>query len=100
MRSETSLGAIQDAAGLASFLGFRGLTLTGLRAVAGLMLSGLPRLTDVTSVEGSGLKYTRHSGLNWDFFWIMQTVMRSTSGTYSPHSRIASGVQACCCSGE
>jgi hypothetical protein len=29
----------------------------------------------------------------------MQAVMASTFGTNSPHSRIASGWQACCCSG-
>jgi hypothetical protein len=44
-------------------------------------------------------KKTRHCGESCDFFWIMQAVMASTFGTNSPHSRIASGWQACCCSG-
>ena len=32
-----------------------------------------------------------HSGLNWRRLAIMQAVIRSRSGTNSPHSRIASG---------
>ena len=79
--SDTNLAGRQVAAGLAGFLGFRGLTLTGLRAAVGLMLSGLPAPPGETSAAGSGLKYARHSGESCDLFWIMQTVMRSTSGT-------------------
>src|SRR5664279_456928 len=78
--SDASRVGRQVAAGLTGFLGFRGLTLTGLRAAAGLMLRGLPTLTDVRSVAGSGRKNARQPGESWDLFWIMQTVMRSTSG--------------------
>lgn len=49
--------------------------------------------------SGPGRKKRRHSGESWDFFWIMHAVMRSTSGMKLPHSRNASGVQACSCSG-
>ena len=68
-------------AGLADYLRLRGLAWTGFRLVAGLIRSGLPALIDVTSDDGSGRKYARQPGVSCDFFRIMQTVMRSTSGT-------------------
>ena len=63
----------------------------------GLTLTGWPPAASPGS--GPGRKNARHCGESWDFFWIMQAVMASTFGTNSPHSRIASGEQACCCSG-
>ena len=108
-RSNASRGSGQVAAGLAGFLGFRGFALTGLtltglaltgfREATGLMLIGLPAAAGVTICSGSGLKYTRQPGESWDFFLIMQAVMRSTSGTNSPQSCMASPLQACCSSG-
>jgi hypothetical protein len=53
--------ADQVAPRFAVFPGLRGLALTGFRDVAGLMLSGLPALTEVTSGAGSR-KYTRQPG--------------------------------------
>jgi hypothetical protein len=103
-RSGASPGSGQVAAGLAGFLGFRGfaltdLALTGFREATGLMLIGLPAVAGVTIGSGSGLKYTRQPGESWDLFLIMQAVMRSTSGTNSPQSCMASPLQACCSSG-
>ena len=69
----------QVAFGFADFLAFFGLALTGFRAFAGLILRGLAALTGATP-DGSGRKCARQPGLSWDLFWIMQTVMRSTSG--------------------
>ena len=69
----------QVAFGFADFLAFFGLALTGFRAFAGLMLRGLAALIGAT-LDGSGRKCARQPGLSWDLFWIMQTVMRSTSG--------------------
>ena len=90
----------QVAAGFAGFLGLRGLVLAGFfRAAAGPIAIGRPAGAAVAS-SGSGRKCARQPGESWDFFRIMQAVMRSTSGTNSPHSCIASPVQACCCSGE
>jgi hypothetical protein len=96
-------------AGLVNFFGFFGLTLTGLgltltgfRAVTGVMRTGRTGLRAITAgaATGSGdLKYTRQPGLSSDFFLIMHAVTRSTSGIASPHRRNASGVHACCCSG-
>jgi hypothetical protein len=62
------------------FLGFFGLALTGFRAVAGLMLRGLAVRTELARDDGSGRKCARQGGLSCDLFWIMQAVMRSTSG--------------------
>src|SRR5216684_3126348 len=72
--------------------------LTGFLESSGLMLIGLPALTGVAAASES-LKKTRQGGLSCDLFWIMQTVMRSTSGTNAPQMRIASPLQACSCSG-
>ena len=72
--------------------------LTGFFESSGLMLIGLPTLTGVAEASGS-LKKARQPGVSCDLFWIMQTVMRSTSGTKAPQTRIASPLQACSCSG-
>lgn len=71
-----------------------------LDALLGAMLVGLPARGAAAS-PGSGprRKNAAHCGESCAFLWIMQAVMASTFGTNSPHSRIASGVQACCCSG-
>jgi hypothetical protein len=79
-------------------LDLRGLTLTGFREAAGLMLRGIPALTGVTAGSGS-LKKTRQPGVSWSLFLIMQAVTRSTSGMSELHSRNASSLQAACCSG-
>lgn len=42
---------------------------------------------------------TRQAGLSCPYFRFMQAVIFGTSGMNSEHSRIASGVQACCASG-
>lgn len=99
--SNASLRHGQVAPGFAGFLGFRSLALTGFRSVAGLMLSGLPALTDVISDErsGSDLKYIRQPRESWDLFLTMQTVTRSTSGISALQRRNASSLQACCSSG-
>jgi len=76
IRTAAAVGSVSDAnvvgrqvaSGLTGFLGFRGLTLTGLRAVVGLMLRGFPTLTEVTSVAGWGLKNARQPGVSWDLF--------------------------------
>ena len=59
------------------------------------MLAGFLALR---AAAGMGRKTRRHCGDNCDFFWIMQAVMRLTSGMKLPQSRMASGVQACSCS--
>ena len=51
----------------------------GFRVFAGVMPRGFPARAEPTS-DGSGRKCARQPGLSWDFCWIMQTVMRSTSG--------------------
>jgi hypothetical protein len=84
----------QVAAGFAGFFGLRGLALTGFREDAGLMLSGRPAATGVTSGAGS-LKNTRQPGDSCDLLRIMQAVTRSTSGISGPQSRKASPLQAC-----
>src|ERR1035437_8792284 len=91
----------QLAPGFAGFLDLCGLTLTGFRSVAGLRLSGLPALTDVTSddLSGSDRKYTRQPGESWALFLTMQTVTRSTSGISALQRRNASSLHACCSSG-
>ena len=91
-------------AGLTVFFGFFGLTLTrltltGFRAVTGVMRTGLRAAVTGTATGSGDLKYTRQPGLSWALFLIMQTVTRSTSGMASPQRRNASGVHACCCSG-
>src|SRR6266566_9286709 len=58
---------------LARFLDLRGLAPTGLRALAGLTVSGRPAPTGVTDGPPSGRKWARHPGLSWDWFLIMQT---------------------------
>ena len=68
----------QRAFGFAGFLGFFALAPTGFRAFAGVMPRGLPALTG--AADGSGRKCARQAGLSWDLFWIMQAVMRLTSG--------------------
>jgi hypothetical protein len=68
----------QRAFGFAAFLGFFALAPTGFRAFAGVMARGLVAL--IGAADGSGRKCARQAGLSWDLFWIMQTVMRSTSG--------------------
>jgi hypothetical protein len=84
---------------LAGFLCFRALALAGFREDAGLMLSGRPAATGVTVATGSGLNWARQPGLSCDLFLAMQAVTRSTSGISAPHSRNASFVHACSCSG-
>jgi hypothetical protein len=75
----------QVSAGLAGFLGF--FALTGLRAVAGLMLTGLPTGTAAASLgSGSGRKKARQPGERRDLLRIMQTVTRSTSGISAPQN--------------
>ena len=58
---------------------------------------GLTGFLDLRAL-GSGSKNTRHCGDSCCLFRAMQAVMRSTSGISGPQSRIASGLQACCCS--
>ena len=89
----------QVARRFAGFLDFRHLALTGFRAVAGLMLRGLPAATGVTAASGSGLKNARQPGLSWDLFLTMQAVTRSTSGISELHKRNASPLHACSSSG-
>jgi len=82
---------------LAGFLRLRDFALAGLRAVTGLMLTGVPAGAEAAS-SGPGLKYTRHSGESSDFFATMQAVTRSTSGISELQSRNASPLQAACSS--
>jgi hypothetical protein len=86
-------------AGLTDFFGFFGLTLTGFRAVTGVMRTGLCAVTARPAPGSGDLKYTRQPGLSWAFLAIMQAVTRLTSGMASPQSRNASPLHACCCSG-
>ena len=86
-------------AGLTDFFGFFGLTLTGFRAVTGVMRTGLCAVTARPAPGSGDLKYTRQPGLSWALFLIMQTVTRSTLGISGPQSRNASPLHACCCSG-
>jgi hypothetical protein len=86
-------------AGRAAFFGFFGLTLTGLCAVTGVMRTGLRAILAGAATGSGERKYTRQPGLSSDLFLTMHAVTRSTSGTNSPQSDIASPVQACCCSG-
>jgi hypothetical protein len=62
--SNASLSRGRVAPGLAGFLGFRRLALTGLRALAGPMPSGVPAAAGVTVDSGSGLKNARHPGVS------------------------------------
>ena len=73
--------------GLAGFLDFFALALTGFRAVAGLMLIGLPAGRAAASLgSGSGRKKARQPGERRDLLRIMQTVTRSTSGISGPQN--------------
>ena len=83
------------------FLGFFDLrVLAALRGVAGRIAIGLPAAAvEARLGSGSGLNCARHSGESCDFLAAMQAVTRSTSGISELHSRKASLVQACSCSG-
>jgi len=88
----------QVLAGFTDFLGLR--SLADLRGVVGLIAIGLPAGAAVARLgSGSGLNCARHGGESWDFFASMQAVTRSTLGISELHSRKASLVQACSCSG-
>ncbi|HLH98359.1 MAG TPA: hypothetical protein VKW08_24890 [Xanthobacteraceae bacterium] len=67
-------------------------------SLAASMPAQLLRLNDLPLCGGE-VNTARHGALRRIRFLIMQAVMRSTSGTNSLHNRIASGWQACCCSG-
>src|SRR6185312_483511 len=69
----------------------------GFRAVAGLMLIGMPA-GPAAAGSGSDRKNRRHSGESSDFLATMQAVTRSTSGISELQRRKASGWQACCSS--
>ena len=77
---------------------FRGLTLTGLRGVAGRITVGRPTVLAETSL-GSEPKCARQAGESCDLFRTMQAVTRLMSGMSELQSRNASPVQACSCSG-
>ena len=66
----------QVAVGFGFFLAF------GFFATAGLMLTGLRagRAAAASPAAGSWRKKRPHSGESCDLFWIMQAVIRSTSG--------------------
>ncbi len=85
-------------AGFADFFGLR--ALAALRGVVGLIAIGLPAGAAAASLgSGPDLKCARHPGESWDFLATMQAVTRSTSGISELHSRNASLVQSCSCSG-
>ena len=64
---------------LAGFLGF--FALAALRGAVGVILTGLPAgLAAAAAGSGPGLKCARQPGESRALFWIMQAVMRSTSG--------------------
>ena len=88
---------------VARFVGFlvlRALALTALRGVAGRITVGRPAgLATASRGSGSGLNWARQGGESWDFLATMQAVTRLTSGISELHSRNASPVQACSCSG-
>ena len=67
-----------------------------LSGFAGFVVGAL--LTELAGagagVAAGAWKTDLQPGLSCACFWTMQAVMRSTLGMYSPHSRIASGVQA------
>ena len=82
------------------FFAFRGLTLTGLRGVAGRITVGRPTVLAETSLgSGLDLKCARQAGESCDLFRTMQAVTRLMSGMSELQSRKASPVQACSCSG-
>ena len=88
----------QVEARLAGFLDLR--VLADLRGVVGLIAIGLPAGADETRLgSGSGLNCARHGGESCDFLATMHAVTRSTLGISELHSRKASLVQACSCSG-
>ena len=87
-------------AGFVGFLALRGLALTAFRGVAGRITVGRPTgRAEISLGPGSGLKCARQGGESWDCLATMQAVTRSTSGISALHSRNASPVQACSCSG-
>ena len=74
--------------------------LTALRGVAGRMTVGRPTgLAAAALGSGYGLNCDRQAGESWDFLATMQAVTRLISGISELHSRNASPVQACSCSG-
>lgn len=83
------------------FAGFFGLrSLADLRGVAGRIAIGLPAGAAAARLgSGSALNCARQGGESCDFLATMQAVTRSTSGISELHSRKASLVQACSCSG-
>jgi hypothetical protein len=62
----------------------------------GLRLCGFRTLAGASPARIGGWKYTAQRGVSCVLFWIMQAVIRSTSGMNALHNRIASGVQASC----
>ena len=87
----------RQVAGFAGFLVLRGLALAALRGVAGRITVGRPAgLAAASRGSGSGLNWARQGGESWDFLATMQAVTRPISAL---HSRNASPVQACSCSG-
>jgi hypothetical protein len=93
----------RQAAGFVGFLALRSLTLAlalaALRGVADRIAVGLPTGPAAASPGSGSLKYTRQGGESWSFLATMQAVTRPTSGISELHSRNASPVQACSCSG-
>src|SRR5882724_2079277 len=88
-----------EAGFFAGFLVFR-LALTDFRGAAGLIAIGSPAGAAVARLgSGSGLNCARQGGESCDLLATMQAVTRSTSGISELHSRKASLVQACSCSG-
>jgi len=77
-----------------------GNTIAALRGGAGRIAIGLPAGAAAARLgSGSGLNCARQGGESCDFFATMQAVTRSTFGISELHSRKASLVQACSCSG-
>ena len=101
VRSAASSGRpCRQVTGFAGFLALRALALTALCGVAGRITVGRPAgLTAASRGSGSGLNCARQGGESWDFLATMQAVTRPTSGISELHSRNASPVQACSCSG-
>jgi hypothetical protein len=97
-RTGLETGARRQVAGRAGFLGLR--TLADLRGAVGRIAIGLPAgAATARTGSGSGLNWARHDGDSCDFLATMQAVTRSTLGISELHSRKASLVQACSCSG-
>ena len=88
----------QVEAGFADFLDLR--VLAALRGGAGRIAIGRPAGAAAARLgSGSGLNCARQGGESCDFLATMQAVTRSTFGISELHSRKASLVQACSCSG-